>query len=108
MRIDGDIQPLGPERMLQRLQEFQAQMAGPAFTLPTGPSGLSGNLPGANGGFAPFDPKGAGVTLSADKAPPELKALIEKAANENGVDPDLLDALVATESSYDPKCRSRA
>jgi soluble lytic murein transglycosylase-like protein len=108
MRIDTDMQPLGPERMLQRLQEFQAKVGGaPAFQLPGGVSGLSGNLPGPNG-LAPFDPKAAGVTLTADTAPPGLKALIEKAANENGVDPALLDALVATESSYDPKCRSRA
>lgn len=107
MKIDNDIQPIGAERMLQKLQEFQSQVGGPAFSLPNSPAGLSGNLPGS-GGFAPFNPKAAGVSLNADKAPPQLQALIEKAANENGVDPDLLDALVATESSYDPKCRSRA
>jgi soluble lytic murein transglycosylase-like protein len=111
MTIDGDLQPIGPERMLQRLQEFQAQQqqqSGPVFQLPGGTSGLSGNLPGADNGFAPFDPKAAGVALSSDKAPPQMKAMIEQAANENGVDPLLLDAVVATESSYDPRCRSRA
>jgi soluble lytic murein transglycosylase-like protein len=109
MRIDGDLQPIGPERMLQKLQEFQAQQqSSPVFQLPGGTSGLTGNLPGANNGFAPFDPKAGGVSLNSDKASPELKAMIDQAANENGVDPALLDAVVATESSYDPKCRSRA
>lgn len=108
MRIDNDIQPLGQERMMQRLQELQAQVpAGPAFQLPAAGPGLTGNLPGPNG-FAPLNPKSLGISLTADQAPPGLKMLIEKAANENGVDPNLLDALVATESSYDPNCRSRA
>jgi soluble lytic murein transglycosylase-like protein len=108
VRIDMDIQPLGPERMMQRLQEFQAQSAGaPAFQLPSGVSGLSGNAPDANG-FAPFNPKGLGISIQADQAPTGLKGLIDEAANENGIDPALLDAVVATESSYDPKCRSRA
>ncbi len=99
---------MGPERMMQRLQEFQAQNpSGPAFTMPTGPSGLSGNLPAENG-FAPMDPKAMGMSISADKAPANLKLLIDKAANENGVDPALLDAVVSAESSYDPNCRSRA
>lgn len=109
MRIDSELQPVGPDRMLQRLQEFQSQQSGaPAFALPAEASGLTGNLPGASNSFAPFDPKSAGITLSSDKAPPQLKAMIEQAANENGVDPALLDAVVATESSYDPRCRSRA
>lgn len=93
---------------MERLQQLQSQApSGPAFSLPADASGLSGNLGGANG-FAPFDPKGLGISLSADKAPSSLRPLIEKAAGENNVDPDLLDALVSAESSYDPNCRSRA
>ena len=104
MKVDQDIQPLGPQVMLQRLQAFQAQVGGPAFQMPGGPSGLSGNLPG--GGLAPVNPKGLGFAVTADQAPGSLKPLIDKAADENGVDRALLDAVVATESSYDPKCRS--
>ncbi|HVT14421.1 MAG TPA: lytic transglycosylase domain-containing protein [Fimbriimonadaceae bacterium] len=106
MKIDLDIQPIGQERMMERLQALQAQLA-PTFQLPPETSGLSGNLPGGDG-LAPFDPKSLGISLTADQAPPAIKALIDKAANEYGVDPNLLDALVSTESSYDPNCRSRA
>src|SRR5215475_14390096 len=77
MRIDSDLQPLGPERMLQRLQEFQAQVGAsglPPFQLGGGVAGLSGNLPGA--GLAPFDPKVAGISISSDQASPQLKSLI--------------------------------
>lgn len=107
MRIDLDMQPMGQERIMQKLQELQARAPGPAFTLPGGMSGLGGNLP-ANSEFAPVDPKSFGFSLKAESAPPHIRSLIEKAANENGIDPDLLDALVSAESSYDPNCRSRA
>ena len=108
MRIDSDLQPMGPERMMQRLQQFEARMQPNAtFQIPGGASGLTGNLPGSNG-FAPLDPKVAGLTLTADQATPQIRALIEKAANENSIDPDLLDAVVAAESSYDPRCTSTA
>lgn len=108
MRVE--LQPLGPERMMQKLQDFIAQTsAAPGFQMPGGPTGLAGNLPGGNvNGYAPFDPKGLGVGLSNDAAPPEMRSLIERAANENGVDPALLDAVVAVESSYNPNTRSRA
>ncbi len=110
MRIDGDLQPMGPERMMQRLQEFQAMFGGgaPAFQVAGGVSGLSGNLPATSDGFAPFDPKSVGVSIKADAAPANLKNLIEKAANENGIDPALLDAIVAVESNYDTRARSGA
>jgi soluble lytic murein transglycosylase-like protein len=108
MRIDMDLQPIGREQMMQRLQEMQAKApSAPVFQLPDGKPGLSGNLPEIHG-LAPFDPTGMGVSLKADQAPSNLKALIEKAAGENSVDPALLDAVVACESSYDPMCRSRA
>src|SRR5579862_1279585 len=109
MRIETDMQPLGPEKMRERLQEFVAQtQSSETFQLPGAPSGLTGNLPGGPGSLAPFDPKSSGVAISSDKASPQMKAMIEKAANENNIDPALLDAVVSTESSYDPMCRSRA
>jgi soluble lytic murein transglycosylase-like protein len=108
MRIDMDLQPVGREQMMQKLQELQAQTpSAPSFQAAAELSGLSGNLPDING-LAPFDPTGAGITLKADQAPGNLRGLIEKAAGENNVDPALLDAVVACESSYDPMCRSRA
>ena len=67
-------------------------------------SGLSGEI----GGVRPFNPFGSGVAVRSLEAPPQLKNLIRQAANENGVDPALLDALVAEESAYDPNARSRA
>lgn len=110
MRVDLDLQPMGPEKMLQRLEELRGQFSpAPAFSLPEagGPSGLTGQLPDAANGFKPVT-VGGGMGLSPQGASPELKAMIDKAANDNGVDPLLLDALVACESSYDPRCRSRA
>src|SRR5579862_165831 len=90
MRIEGDLQPLGPERMMQKLREFQSMLGGgPAFQVAGGVSGLTGNLPSDSIGMAPFNPKSAGVSITADKAPTSLKALIDKAANENGIDPAL-------------------
>lgn len=102
------LQPLGYERMMERLQEFRArvQPAGVPFSDATGVSGLSGNLPGAPGSFQPM--KVTPDMISNDKASPQLQSLIEQAANANGIDPLLLDSVVACESSYDPRCRSSA
>jgi Transglycosylase SLT domain len=110
---------LGPEGAMRRAEELQrrvAQVNGEAFSLPstvktsgsspiglTGP--LTGSLPGPNG-FAPFSPFGQGEVTGI--APPMIKQLIAQAARQNGVDEDLFDALVATESGYDPKARSRS
>ncbi|HTQ09526.1 MAG TPA: lytic transglycosylase domain-containing protein [Fimbriimonadaceae bacterium] len=109
MRIQTPFQPLGPEAIMQRLQQFQSMVSSLSGSQGSGGvAGMSGNLPGDAGGFAPFDPKTAGATITADKAPADLKPLIDRAANENGIDPNLLDAVVSVESSYDPNCRSRA
>lgn len=110
---------LGPEAAMRRAEELQrrvAQMNGESFSLPpsvqtTGGSPialagpLGGALPAANG-FAPFSPFGQGEVNPI--ATPAIKQLIAQAARQNGVDEDLFDALIATESNYDPKARSRA
>lgn len=107
---------LGPEGAMRRADELQrriAQLSGEQFTLPravqTGgasPVGIiGGSLPAANG-FAPFNPFSEGDVNPI--ASPAIKQLISQAARDNGVDEDLFDALIATESNYDPKARSRA
>ncbi|HEY3781304.1 MAG TPA: lytic transglycosylase domain-containing protein [Fimbriimonadaceae bacterium] len=99
---------LGPEGVQQRMQEIQQKLDalnGPSFNSYLGkPSPLQGQI-GAGGSTAPFNPMGPGVGITS-KASPELKNMIAQAAQQNGVDPNLLDALVATESSYDPSARS--
>jgi hypothetical protein len=108
---------LGPEGAMRRAEELQrrvAQMNGESFSLPatvqtTGgsPIGLTGSLSGQiENGFAPFNPFGQGEVTTT--APAALKQLIAQAAREHGVDENLFDALIATESNYDTKARSRA
>jgi hypothetical protein len=55
-------------------------------------------------GLRPWNPFGDGTRVERG----EVAELIENAAKEAGVDPALFDALVATESAYDPNARSRA
>jgi hypothetical protein len=102
------LKPLGPQAMLARMQELQAafappQQTGPAFQIPTQPSPapLSGAItPG--GSYEPLDPFGGGSGLRTTMSRDQIKPMIDKAAGEYGLDADLLDALVQTESNYDP------
>ena len=55
-----------------------------------------------------MSPMAPGVSIGPSSVPPEIKAMIGKAANDHGIEPALLDALVSAESSYDPAARSRA
>ena len=94
-------QPLGPEGIQRRIQEIQARMASvigkpktPGFEF--------------DGALKPFDPHSPGVNIKAFEASPEMRTKIETAAQANNVDPNLLDALISAESSYDPGARSRA
>lgn len=118
MDIDYNLQPIGPERLRERFAQLRASLgqsspdlgidkASGAFSLDK--AGLTGAIGGgSDDGNQPFLVGGPGVSIQSDKASPQMRAMIEKAANENGVDPYLLDAVVSTESSYDPNCRSRA
>lgn len=104
-----NVRPLGPEAVMARMQQIRAKMeqAFPAQlqSFITGDSGLTGSI-GAPGEMKPFNPMAPGVTISG--ASPEISSLIQKAAGEAGVDAALFDALVASESNYDPRARSRA
>jgi soluble lytic murein transglycosylase-like protein len=107
-------QPLGPEGVQRRLEEIQRRIqertGEPAN--PEGSTEFPGALRGAIGNGSsevrPWNPFGDGSTVSARQTPSNLAPLIEKAATEAGVDPQLFDALVASESGYDPSARSRA
>jgi soluble lytic murein transglycosylase-like protein len=113
MRNEPNLQPLGPERMQQRISELRARMSqtfnkSAEFKMPEeAPSGgLQGGI-GNSGTLAPFSPTGPGVDIQGAKAPFDIKSMIQKAAVEHGLEPALLDALVAAESAYDPSARSR-
>ncbi len=111
----NQLKPLGPQAMMQRMQEFRAQMGLDAaaepttpFQLPTQaaqPSPLAGAIT-KGGSFAPMNPFGAGVSVQSPLTPDQLRPLIERAANENSLDPALFDALVQTESAYNPLAKS--
>lgn len=109
---------LGPEGAMRRAEELRARVAQlngedrspfsnqlqSVQTSGGSPIPLSGSIGGA--GFAPFNPFSEGSVEST--ASPAIKQLIAQAAREAGVDEALFDSLVATESNYDPKARSRA
>jgi soluble lytic murein transglycosylase-like protein len=59
------------------------------------------------GSLSPLSVKGPGVTIDPAAAAGKLKAMIDKAATDQGIDPALLDSLVSVESSYNPSARSR-
>lgn len=110
------LRPMGPSVMMEKLQEMRAQFDPPQpavkFELPSQetPSPLSGAIT-PEGSFAPLDPFGGSIKVQSTMSwisPERLRSLIQRAANENGVDENLLDALVQAESNYNPNAISRA
>jgi len=102
-------QPLGPEGIQRRIQEIQAKMASVFGTKSSAPAtGGTAGTADFNGVLKPFDINSPGVAIKGGQATPQIKALIDAAARQHNVDPDLFDALVNAESSYDPSARSRA
>ncbi|GIK31482.1 MAG: hypothetical protein BroJett009_04740 [Armatimonadota bacterium] len=103
----------GPEGVQNRIAELQSRIADKLGT--AGSPDATSDPPagqvrsrGLSGGLRPFDPFGFGASPRAISSPTHLKSLIESAALREGLDPDLLDSLVAAESGYDPAARSRA
>lgn len=76
-----------------------------AETIQVGSAPLQGSIQGS--GLQPFNPFTDGSVRKLE-APEDLKRMIVDAAQRAGVDPVLFDALVASESSYDPNARSYA
>lgn len=117
---------LGPQGVRQRMEEIQRRldqispqprsgfagvleqnmpgpisfMCQPAPAAPAGATALNGDI-----GYTAFNPFSEGASLQRTG---ELKTLIEKAARDNGLEPELLDALVQVESNYNPTAVSRA
>lgn len=61
---------------------------------------------GLDEGFRPLSPTLGGIELRPLVAPPMLKAMAASAARSAGIDPFLFDALIETESAYNPLARS--
>src|SRR6188474_3239667 len=107
-----NIQPRGPAGIQQRIEQIRQKMDEKLGRTPTSelPTDVPIALKGEIGGHLdlsnpkPFNPFANGTTL----APGALPGMIQKAASEAGIDPALFDALIATESAYDPNARSRA
>lgn len=105
------IRPLGPQGVQQRMSDLQSRLdevLGSQFEQTMSEvTPLTGMVNRSDpGGTRPFNPFGA--DWNAPMADGTLKGKIRDAAARYGVDPDLFDALVASESAYDPKARSRA
>ena len=100
------VQPRGLEGVLQRMQEIRQRMDEKLGRSPSAaePSATPEILKGEIGSFKPYNPFAPGTQI----APGQLPFLIESAAKEAGIDPELFDALIQTESAYDPNARSRA
>ena len=102
---------------IQRMHELQARIA----ALTPQPRGDISREVGPNpkpgsefsdvlgtGNVKPLDPFGNGLGRTADRAPHDLRSLIEIAANKAGIEPALFEALVGQESSYDANAVSAA
>ncbi|MCU0315529.1 MAG: transglycosylase SLT domain-containing protein [Fimbriimonadaceae bacterium] len=128
----------GFEGASQRMQELQSrvdslslnrqsQVPSPGFTpqpfpLPSLEGQIGGNMRVVPGGLSsplPLDPGSLGIRPAGGqnplaplaewpKATPELRGLIRSTALKHGLDPDVFEALVQTESSYENSTVSRA
>jgi len=117
---------LGPQGVKQRIEEIQRRldqvspqpksgfqgvleqnMPGPmSFTSEPVPNALlGGSALSGDIGYSAYNPFSDGASLQRTG---ELKGLIAKAAQDNGLEPELLDALVQAESNYNPGAVSRA
>lgn len=105
------MRPLGPAAMMAKIQELRQEFEPvptpiPTFELPTKPNGLSGSIT-SEGSYAPFNPFGGAAEVKSTMSASMLRPLIQRAAQQNDVDENLLDALVQAESNYNPGAVSR-
>ncbi|MBS1709249.1 MAG: lytic transglycosylase domain-containing protein [Armatimonadetes bacterium] len=69
---------------------------------------LEGKIGKPNGEVAPLDPTAAGFGRLPVGGRAEILSMVRAAAQKNGVDPVLFQALIQQESDFDPKCLSGA
>jgi soluble lytic murein transglycosylase-like protein len=111
------IKPRGLNGTLQRMHELQARVnmltpqarderVGEPAPSPMPLKGQFSEF--LNGKFAPLNPMAEGLVRSPDRAPADILALIQGAANKAGIDPALFEALVFRESSFKPDAVSIA
>jgi len=108
----------GPDAIQSRMREIQSRLdalygrrSEPKRDLPSESpgSGLTGAIgAGGPGGLRPMSPFVPGLDTGGSLAPADLRPLIESAAENAGVDPQLFEALVAQESAFDPHAKSAA
>lgn len=105
---------LGPAGIQRRIAEIERRIeektgipANPDAAPDAFPSPLAGPI-AENGGYAPFNPFAPGLSLEGTPNAERFGPLARQAAQEAGIDPALFEALVASESAYDPNARSRA
>ncbi|HRK20712.1 MAG TPA: lytic transglycosylase domain-containing protein [Fimbriimonadaceae bacterium] len=109
-----NIKLLGPAGIQQRIEEIRQRRADIGLDpnsdrASEGPAPLQGVIPnGKPGTVRPWNPFGDGSSVDGLSSASTFGPLIAQAAQQAGVDPALFDSLVAAESSYDPRARSRA
>jgi len=104
------LKPMGPQAMLDRIRQLQGQCVSDTSTESARfqvavKSGLEGAI-STEGSLKPWSPFGPGTSVESSLTPAQLRPALERAAKEHALDPDLLDALVQTESAYNPLARS--
>lgn len=103
------IVPKGPDGIMSRIREFQARMqhmSGAASSphADAAAPALRGSIGSSE--LVPANPMSEGYRLGAQQPPPELRSMMEQAALEAGISPDLLEALVAIESGFNVRAVS--
>lgn len=103
MRIDFTLR--GPEGVRARMAEIRSRLDSVFPARSNGPEGSTSPL---SGQIEPFNPFGGAGSVRPLQTPERFRSLIKSAAESAGIEEELLDALVAAESSYDPNARSSA
>lgn len=98
---------LGPDGVRARMQELQAKVY-PEGDFQSQLAGAQAAIGGLSGEIAPFSPMSPGVSVVGSGGPNPFRALIKQAAQTNGINEHLFDALVQAESSYNPLAKSDA
>ncbi|MBL8047747.1 MAG: lytic transglycosylase domain-containing protein [Chthonomonas sp.] len=99
-------------RMNGRFGTYEGSLASPSVNESGRPT-LSGSIGAANRAdiaedTSPMSPFAPGTQVAVDRAPVQLRAMINDAASSAGVDMELFEALIGQESNYNSAARSGA